>query len=198
MTHIFKPGDKAYWVKNGWIDLIENPERDSSLYPLRDKESRGTFTVEGQRHARGGDIVLLPINPYDPTDPLNPPEFKSDWPFILRGRRLEIGMEIFVNTESGIVPARIHSLEMTGSGFSAGVKHLDGTSSVVWSPVILFPDELPIKKKVADWMCAVVKFSGEVELYYAKGMTEEDVKRIYGVYGSIIQMIPGTEREIEG
>ena len=47
-------------------------------------------------------------------------------------------------------------------------------------------------------MCAVVKFSGEVKLYYAKGMTEEDVKRIYGVYGSIIQMIPGTEREVEG
>ena len=66
MTHVFKPGDKAYWVKNGWIDLIENPERDSSLYPLRDKESRGTFTVEGQRHARGGDIVLLPINPTIP------------------------------------------------------------------------------------------------------------------------------------
>ena len=198
MPHIFKPGEKAYWLRHTrWIYLIRNRNFPESCYSLGDQETHTYFTLEGKL-AECNPPELLPLNPYDPSDPNNPPGLRSEWPFLLRGRRLEIGMEIFVNTESGIVPARIHSLEMTDSGFSAGVKHLDGTSSVVWSPVILFPDELPIKKKVADWMCAVVKFSGEVKLYYAKGMTEEDVKRIYGVYGSIIQMVPGTEREIEG
>ena len=194
MTHIFKPGNKAYWVKNGWIDLIENPERDSSLYPLRDKESRGTFTVEGQRHARGGDIVLLPINPYDPTDPLNPPEFRSEWPFLLRGRRLEIGMEILVETESGIVPARIMTLQLSRSGVSVGARHTDGTSSVVWSPVILFPDEVPSKKKVAKWAYPTIGVSGRLTVYFTEEITEEEARK---VCGSSIQMIPGTEREVE-
>ena len=195
MTHIFKPGNKAYWVKNGWIDLIENPERDSSLYPLRDKESRGTFTVEGQRHARGGDIVLLPINPYDPTDPLNPPEFRSEWPFLLRGRRLEIGMEIFVETESGIVPARIMTLQLSRSGVSVGARRPDGTSSVVWSPVILFPDELPVKKKVAKWAYPIIGIPGTITVGFTEEMTLGEARK---AYGSGVQMIPGTEREVEG
>ena len=195
MTHIFKPGDRAYWVKNGWIDLIENPERDSSLYPLRDKESLGTFTVEGQRHARGGDIVLLPLNPYDPTDPLNPPEFRSEWPFLLRGRRLEIGTEILVQTESGIVPARIMTLQLSRSGVSVGARHTDGTSSVVWSPVILFPDEVPSKKKVAKWVYLIIGIPGVNTVGFTEEMTEEEARR---AYGSSIRMIPGTEREVEG
>ena len=191
MEHIFKPGDKAYWIKNGWIDLIENPERDSSLYPLRDKESRGTFTVEGQRHARGGDIVLLPLNPYDPCDPNNPPEFR--YPFMLNGKPVFEGSELhhLGYRKTSVVTA----LFLEDGKQWCGLKN---TSVGELSPKnFCWPDELPVKKKVADWMCAVIKLSGEIELNYEKGMTEEDVKRVYGVYGSHIQMIPGTEREVE-
>ena len=86
MTHIFKPGDRAYWVKhNQWVTLKEYTHRD---YPLTIEEGEGSFTLDG-RYICGGDIVLLPINPYDPTDPNNPPEFRN--PFLHEGRLVKIG-----------------------------------------------------------------------------------------------------------
>ena len=191
MAHIFKPGDRAYWVKHRqWVTLKEFTHRD---YPLKTEEGEGGFTLDG-RFICGGDIVLLPLNPYDPTDPLNPPEFRSEWPFLLRGRRLEIGMEILVETESGIVPARIMTLQLSRSGVSVGARHTDGTSSVVWSPVILFPDELPIKKKVAKWAYPVIGMPGAIRIEFTDEMTQEEAEE---KFGSFIQMIPGTEREVE-
>ncbi len=68
MAYIFKPGDKAYWIGVGWIELVDNPENDSYLYPLFSKDSYAAFTAEGKKYARGGDIVLLPLNPYDPVE----------------------------------------------------------------------------------------------------------------------------------
>ncbi len=190
MEHIFKPGDKAYWIEAGWIELDENPDEE---YPLVAKRFCMTFTADG-RWVADKDIVLLPINPYDPTDPNNPPEFRSEWPFLLRGRRLEIGTEILVQTESGIVPARIMTLQLSRSGVSVGARHTDGTSSVVWSPVILFPDEVPSKKKVAKWVYLIIGIPGVNTVGFTEEMTEEEARK---VYGSSIQMIPGTEREVE-
>ena len=192
--YIFKPGDRAYWMGFGWIKLVENTEKYSSPYLLRDKASSETFTADGRRYARGGDIVLLPLNPYDPCDPNNPMEFKSDWPFILRGRRLEIGVEILIRGESGIVPARVQSLLLARSGVSVGVRYSDGRSAEVWSPVILFPDEVPSKKKVAKWVYPIIGMPGPLTVGFTEEMTEEEARKLYG---SKVQMIPGTEREVE-
>ena len=189
MTHIFKPGDRAYWVKNGWIDLIENPERDSSLYPLRDKESRGTFTVEGQRHARGGDIVLLPINPYDPTDPLNPQEFR--YPFMLNGKPVFAGSELH---HLGYRKTSVVTALFLGDGKQwCGLKH---TSVGELSPKnFCWPDEIPAKKKVAKWAYLIIGIPGVNTVGFTEEMTQEEARR---AYGSSIRMIPGTEREVEG
>lgn len=192
--YIFNPGDRAYWLRHTrWIYLIRNHDFPESNYPLEDQETHTYFTLEGKL-AECNTPELLPLNPYNISDPNNPLEFKSDWPFILRGRRLEIGMEILVQTESGIVPARIMTLQLSRSGISVGARHADRTSSVVWSPVILFPDELPNKKKVAQWAYPI-GINGKTTVGFTEEMTQEEARR---AYGSSIRMIPGTEREVEG
>ena len=194
---IFKPGDRAYWLnEKQWVELEENPENPSEYYPLRIKNEELVFTEEGKDVFFSPYFSLLPINPYDPFDPNNPPEFKSDWPFILRGRRLEIGSEILVRPESGgIVQAKIMNLQLSRSGVSVGARHRDGTSSVVWSPGILFPDEVPSKKKVAKWVYLIIGIPGADTVGFTEEMTQEEARR---AYGSSIRMIPGTEREVEG
>ena len=195
MAHIFKPGDRAYSLRTlRWVDLEENIKDIKGFYPLKEKDSDEAYMQDGRYDKMQGAPCLVPLNPYDPTDPLNPSEFKSDWPFILRGRRLEIGMEILVQTESGIVPARIMTLQLSRSGVSVGARHTDGTSSVVWSPGILFPDEVPSKKKVAKWAYPI-GIKGITTVEFTEEMTKEEAVKIYG---SGAQMIPGTEREVEG
>lgn len=186
----WKAGDEAFLVNLGWIVLepLDNP-----LYPLQFRDY--SFTKDGRQWRNDRYPSLLDYNPFDPNDPKNPPAGETEWPFLLRGRRLEIGMEILVETESGIVSARIMTLQLSRSGVSVGARHPDGTSSVVWSPVILFPDEVPTKKKVAKWAYLIIGIPGPVTVGFTEEMTEEEARK---VYGSSIQMIPGTEREVEG
>ena len=185
----WKAGDEAFLVNLGWIVLepLDNP-----LYPLQFRDY--SFTKEGRQWTDDRYPSLLDHNPFDPSDPKNPPAHGTEWPFLLRGRRLEIGMEILVETESGIVPARIMTLQLSRSGVSVGARHTDGTSSVVWSPVILFPDEVPSKKKVAKWAYPTIGVSGRLTVYFTEEITEEEARK---VCGSSVEMIPGTEREVE-
>ena len=186
----WKAGDEAFLVNLGWIVLepLDNP-----LYPLQFRDY--SFTKEGRQWTDDRYPSLLDHNPFDPSDPKNPPAGETEWPFLLRGRRLEIGMEILVQTESGIVPARIMTLQLSRSGVSVGARHPDGTSWVVWSPVILFPDEVPSKKKVAKWAYPTIGVSGRLTVYFTEEITEEEARK---VCGSSVEMIPGTEREVEG
>ena len=188
----WKAGDEAFLVGFGWVILESD---DSILYPLRFRAH--AFTKDGKNWKHDRYPSLLDHNPFDKSDPKNPPAHGTEWPFLLRGRRLEIGMEILVETESGIVPARIMTLQLSRSGVSVGARHTDGTSSVVWSPVIIFPDELPVKKKVADWVYTYMPNWGETRVEFAKGLTEEEINRLHGASGVTIRMIPDTEREVE-
>ena len=109
----WKTGDEAFLVNLGWIVLepLDNP-----LYPLQFRDY--SFTKDGRQWYEDRYPSLLDHNPFDPSDPKNPPAHGTEWPFLLRGRRLEIGMEILVETESGIVPARIMTLQLSRSGVS--------------------------------------------------------------------------------
>ena len=192
--YIFKPGDRAYSLRTlRWVDLEENIKDIKGFYPLKEKDSDETYMQDGRYDKMQGAPCLVPLNPYDPTDPNNPPGFRREWPFLLRGRSLEIGMEIFVQTESSIVPARIMTLQLSRSGVSVGT-HTDGTSSVVWSPVILFPDELPKKKKVAKWAYPIIGIPGIITVGFTEEMTLGEARK---KFGSFVKMIPETEREVE-
>ena len=194
MTHIFKPGDRAYWlVKEKWIELVENTEKDSYLYPLFNKDFYATFTAEGRRNAKGGDS-LLPLNPYDPCDPLNPPEFC--YPFMLNGKPVKIGDKLVWKVAGNpIIQVKALKLAFPIDSFSV---YEPGTDCYFSSDEFCWPDELPVKKKVADWVYTYMPICGEARVEFAKGLTAEEVIRLHGAFGVTIRMIPGTEREVEG
>ncbi len=195
MAHIFKPGDRAYsLIKNEWIELVEFRSKD---YPLVRKGSETTFTKEGKYACNDLSVALLPINPYDPTDPNNPPEFKSEWPFMLNGRPVNIGDELIHCGESGKpFHGKVYALEIIGrkltvflrSGFGGDTGYNLDDAGLRW------PDEIPTKKKVAKWAYAVIGNPGRLLVEFTEEMTEEEAKKIYG---ASIRMIPGTEREVE-
>ena len=156
-----------------------------SRYPLRDKESRGTFTVEGQRHARGGDIVLLPLNPYDPTDPNNPPEFRN--PFIHEGRVAKIGDQMF-NRRAGEIVGRVSFLLVDQDG--AHMQILVGAATHefrVGNPNYTFADSR--RKKTYLWAYPAYDIPGSVTIEL-KRMTKEEGEKTWGA-----KIVPGSEEE---
>ena len=185
MTHVFKPGDRAYWFeKNIWLTLTEN---GAGSHPLRAEDRRIIFTVDG-RYAVDRDIVLLPLNPYDPCDPNNPPEFR--YPFMLNGKPVFEGSELH---HLGYRKTSVVGALFFGDGKQwCGLKH---TSVGELSPKnFCWPDEIPAKKKVAKWAYPVIGMPGPLTVGFTEEMTEEEARKLYG---SKVQMIPGTEREVE-
>ena len=142
MTHIFKPGDRAYSLRTlRWVDLVENRNDIKALYPLKEKDSDETYTQDGRYNKMQVVPCLIPLNPYDPTDPLNPPEFR--YPFVLNGRPVRIGDQLkFVITKDISVLAL--SLE-GGERFIYSI----GTRISLNSADLCWPDELPQKKEEA-------------------------------------------------
>ena len=191
MTHIFKPGDRAYCLhKNTWIELENNPDEDSdSAYPLASEGGKMLFTRDGRPHWSDKWAALLPINPYDLADPSNPPEFR--YPFMLNGRPVKIGDRLIrkLTNEEIIVQSLV--LDYIGPAIIWSTRVGDWT---LHSEYFCWPDELPVKKKVAKWaFIAVGKNDNFVG--FTEEMTEEEARKLYG---SKVQMIPGTEREVEG
>ena len=185
MEHIFKPGDKAYWIEAGWIELDENPDEE---YPLVAKRFCMTFTADG-RWVADKDIVLLPINPYDPADPNNPQEFR--YPFMLNGRPVKIWDALYLLGFKET--AKVVSLSIDGDRKFCKVT---GFSPMEFSKEnFCWPDELPKKKKVAKWAYPTIGVSGRLTVYFTEEITEEEARK---VCGSSVQMIPDTEREVEG
>ena len=186
MAHIFKPGDRAYWMGGGWIELAENTERDSTIYPLLSKGSRATFTVEGRRYARGGDIVLLPINPYDPTDPNNPKEFRN--PFIHEGRLVRIGDEL-ANKTTGERLGKVDKLEIWESMGIPFVVLTSGQSWFIGGEDITFADSLPKKRVTYLWAFPFLDENGNAAVELER-MTKEDASK----WGSA-KIVPDSEQE---
>ena len=186
MKHNFKLGDRAYWLmEKRWIELLEGSNHPS--YPLEERSSHLSFTADG-RGIVGEPIVLLPLNPYDPTDPLNPQEFR--YPFMLNGKPVFAGSELH---HLGYRKTSVVTALFLGDGKQwCGLKH---TSVGELSPKnFCWPDEIPAKKKVAKWAYPI-GIKGITTVEFTEEMTKEEAVKIYG---SGAQMIPGTEREVEG
>ena len=174
MTHIFKPGDRAYWVKHRqWVTLKEYTNRD---YPLTIEEGEGGFTLDG-RFICGGDIVLLPINPYDPTDPNNPPEFR--YPFFLNGRPVRVGDEL--NVIGFIKPHTVIALSIESDKCLCSVT--DCSPLELSYKYFSWPLE-PVKKKTTYlWAIPVAGMPGEITIEF-KRMTAQEAEKYWKVPGS--------------
>ncbi len=189
MTHIFKPGDKAYWLRHSrWIYLIRNRNFPESKYPLEDQETHTYFTLEGKL-AECNTPELLPSNPYNISDPNNP--------LMLRGRRLEVGMEMRGIFDDETLPVRIKSLELLESNccVTCSWNYGEMKIGVIHPNNLRFPDELPNKKKVAKWAYTITGIPGIITVGFTEEMTLGEARK---KFGSFVQMIPGTEREVEG
>ena len=189
MAHIFKPGDRAYsLIKNKWVQLSENNNPSVFNLYLRDEDSDNLYTDDGKVRLYDHPI-LLPLNPYDPTDPLNPQEFR--YPFMLNGKPVFAGSELhhLGYRKTSVVTA----LFLEDGKQWCGLKN---TSVGELSPKnFCWPDEIPAKKKVAKWAYPVIGMPGADTVGFTEEMTQEEARR---AYGSSIRMIPGTEREVEG
>lgn len=184
MTHIFKPGDRAYWVKhNQWVTLKEYTHRD---YPLTIEEGEGGFTLDG-RFICGGDIVLLPLNPYDPCDPNNPKEFRN--PFIHEGRLVKIGDEM-ANKTTGECLGKVATLEILDTRNQSPFLTLENRAVwIVGDEDITFADSLPKKKITYLWAFPIAGVPGAITIDF-KRMTQEEGEKVWGA-----KIVPGSEKE---
>ena len=178
MAHIFKPGDRAYWVEERkWITLQEN---NDATYPI--KCSTGTFTLDG-RYVDKSAIALLPLNPYDPTDPLNPPEFR--YPFFLNGRPVRVGDEL--NVIGFIKPHTVIALSIESDKCLCSVT--DCSPLELSYKYFSWPLE-PVKKKTTYlWAIPVAGMPGEITIEF-KRMTAQEAEKYWNV-----AKVPGSEQE---
>ena len=90
--------------------------------------------------------ALLPINPYDLTDPNNPPEFK--WPFFLNGRPVGIGDELTLKHNQ-------ERLWVTSLIYGKDVPKVCGNPSfgyfLLTPENFCWPEEVPKKKTTDLW-----------------------------------------------
>ena len=189
MKHIFKPGDRAYWLRtNQWVELVEASDYKPKEFTIQTKDRGISFTAEGKNFLGDETVSLLPINPYDPIDPNNSPEFR--YPFMLNGKPVFAGSELhhLGYRKTSVVTA----LFLDDSKQWCGLKH---TSVGELSPKnFCWPDEIPVRKKVAKWAYPI-GIKGITTVEFTEEMTEEEARK---GYGTSVQMIPDTEREVEG
>ena len=178
MAHIFKPGDRAYWVEERkWITLQEN---NDATYPI--KCSTRTFTLDG-RYVDKSAIDLLPLNPYDPCDPNNPPEFR--YPFFLNGRPVRVGDEL--NVIGFIKPHTVIALSIESDKCLCSVT--DCSPLELSYKYFSWPLE-PVKKKTTYlWAIPVFGISGSMTVDF-KRMTQEEGERYWKA-----KIVPDSEKE---
>ena len=185
----WKAGDEAFLVNLGWIVLepLDNP-----LYPLQFRDY--AFTKDGRQWDEYRYPSLLDHNPFDPNDPKNPPEFRggrNDWYFMLNGRPVFEG-DILYHLKCQ-KKAPVTRLSVQVGKVWCGIKEYCDLE--LTQENFCWPDELPVKKKVAKWAYPVIGMPGVIRIEFTDEMTKEEAEE---KYGSFVQMIPGTEREVEG
>ena len=96
MTPIFKPGDRVYFpIRNKWVTL-----KDASTSDLKN-----ILELEGEGIYIDPTFAISLINPYDPSDPNNPPEFRVSRWISVDERLPEEGVEVIVyNKGGGVIP----------------------------------------------------------------------------------------------
>lgn len=136
-------------------------------------------------------------------------EFRKyhQWPFILNGREVIIGDFLCVKNYRKVYEVKEMRLiypERYGTPIPEvlintyqGGRHSDISDYDEWivlcSEYFSWPDEAPQKKKVAKWAFIAVGKSENFVGFSEREMTKEEAVRIYG---SKVQMIPDTEKEI--
>lgn len=189
MAHIFKPGDRAYDIESeAWVELEKNPDPTSEVYLLKVKGESEVFTEDGRSYWRDTQGVLFPYNPYDLSDPNNPPEFS--YPFMLNGRPVKVGDELYLPYFKQT--AKVISLSVDIDRKFCTVSQYPPFK--LSDKYFRWPDELSVKKKVAKWAYPICGIPGIITVGFTEETTEEEARK---AYGSSVQMIPGTEREVE-
>ena len=193
MTHIFKPGDRAYWLRtNQWVELVEASDYKPKEFTIQTKDRGISFTAEGKNFLGDETVSLLPINPYDPIDPNNSPEFR--YTFMLNGRPVKIG-DVLVSTLKKRNTLRKVNRLILESDFVAMDMDAVNLRHRINPEYFCRPDEVVTKKKVAKWAYPILRMPGGVQIGFTDEMTKEEAEK---KYGSFVHMIPGTEREVEG
>ena len=185
----WKAGDEAFALGCGWVILGEG---DTQKYPL---EYNGfSITEDGKRYEHDSYPALLDHNPFDKSDPKNPPAHGMEWPFVLNGRPVKIGDELVSTLKGRNTLGKVHRLILE---FDCVAMDMDAVHfrHRINPEYFCWPDELPAKKKVAKWAYPIIGIPGTITIGFTEEMTEEEARK---AYGSGVQLIPGTEREVEG
>lgn len=183
MTHVFNPGDLAYsLIKNKWVQLSKNNNPSIFNLSLRDEDSDNLYMDDGKVRLYDHPI-LLPLNPYDPTDPLNPPEFR--YPFFLNGRPVRVGDEL--NVIGFIKPHTVIALSIESDKCLCSVT--DCSPLELSYKYFSWPLE-PFKKKTTYlWAIPVFGISGSMTVDF-KRMTQEEGERYWKA-----KIVPDSEKE---
>ena len=176
----FKAGDEAFVVTSGWVTLeyLDNP-----IYPIQ--SGIFSYTEEGKLCIEDRYPSLLDYNPFDPNDPKNPPVYRSDWPFMLNGRRVKEGDILNDRSSNQNLPVRALYLE-DGEVF-CGLRGVP--VSLLHPNHFCWPDELPKKKTTYLWAFPIHGNFGCYTVDF-KRMTMEEGGKYAGA-----KIVPGTEEE---
>ena len=188
MTHVFNPGDLAYsLIKNKWVQLSKNNNPSIFNLSLRDEDSDNLYMDDGKVRLYDHPI-LLPLNPYDPTDPNNPPEFRN--PFLHEGRLVKIGDDM-ANKITGRYLGEVFKMmvEPPSRSYLFIVGPNGGNTWEVGNKDLTFSDSLPKKKITYLWAIPVFGIPGSVTVDF-KRMTQEEGEKVWGA-----KIVPDSEKE---
>lgn len=116
------------------------------------------------------------------------------WPFMLNGRPVRIGDILSYSYKGEHFDGKVYKMELSAETFFVFIKHSSGVSAHnISSNYLMWPDEIPPKKKVAKWAYPVVGILGFTTVGFSEEMTEDEAKSKLGLG---IRMLPGTEKEI--
>ena len=189
MAYIFKAGDQAYsLMKNKWTKLLDNGLSPNCSFPFKGEDCGYFYTNDG-KIALYGPAVILPINPYDPTDPNNAPDFRN--PFVHEGRIVKYGDQM-LDKRTGKIVGSVSYLVVAHNGasmriFNAGVTH----EISIGNPNFTFADSISKKEKTYLWAVPMYERTAMESLVINFiRMTKEEAGKYWKA-----EMVPGSEEE---